>query len=119
MITGQHVKEAYWRFLMMILDAKNPSEISRTLDGARLPRNISSCSGEPNPGEEIPEHFHCLLKNDINYHLREGEFVGYEVKEEDEENEAVYVYAKITEKTSKGLFSSPQFVDMCTCISHT
>ncbi|XP_028392515.1 sacsin-like [Dendronephthya gigantea] len=102
MITGQHVKEANWRFLMMVLDTKDPSEISRTLDDARIPRSISSRSREPNPGEEIPEHFHYLLKNDINYHLREGEFVGYEVREEDEENEAVYVYAKIIEQTSQG-----------------
>ncbi|XP_028392629.1 sacsin-like [Dendronephthya gigantea] len=101
-ITGEHVKEVSWRYLMMVLDAKDPSEISETLDEARVPQNISSRSGEPNPGDKIPEHFHYLLKNDINHHLREGELVGYEVREEDEENEAVYVYAKIIEKTSTG-----------------
>jgi hypothetical protein len=102
-ITGQHIGEAYWRYLMMILGVNDPSEISITLDEARVPRIISSISREPKPGDEIPESFHYLLKNDINYHLREGEWVGYEVREEDEENKAVYVYAKIIEQTSKGM----------------
>ena len=101
-ITGQHIHEAKWRYLMMILGARDPSKISKTLDDARVPRSINSISREPNAGDEIPEYFHDLLKNDINYHLREGEWVGYEVREEDEENEAVYVYAKVIEQTSQG-----------------
>ena len=102
-ITGQHIGEAYWRYLMIILGVNDPREISKTLDEGRVTGNISSISREPNPGDEIPESFHYLLKNDINYHLREGEWVGYEVREEDEENEAVYVYAKIIEQTSQGM----------------
>jgi sacsin len=102
-ITGQHIAEAKWRYLMMILGVKDPSEIPKTLDDARVPQSISSISREPNPGDPIPERFHDLLKNDINYHLREGEWVGYELREEDEENEAVYVYAKIIEQTCQGM----------------
>jgi sacsin len=102
-ITGQHIGEACWRYLMMILGVKDPCEISKTLDDARVTRFIRSISREPNPGDQIPEWFHYLLKNDINYHLREGEWVGYEVREEDEDNEAVYVYAKIIEQTSQGM----------------
>ena len=101
-ITGQHIREASWRYLMMILGIQDPSEISKTLDDARVPRSINSISREPNAGEKIPERFHDLLKNDINYHLREGEWVGYEVREEDEENDVVYIYAKIIEQTSEG-----------------
>jgi sacsin len=102
-ITGQHITEAKWRYLMMILGVKDPSEISKTLDDARVPQSISSFSREPNPGDLIPEHFHDLLKNDISHHLREGEWVGYELREEDEENDAVYVYAKIIEQTCQGM----------------
>ena len=102
-ITGQHIAEAKWRYLMMILGVKDPSEISKTLDDARVPQSISSFSREPNPGDLIPEHFHDLLKNDISHHLREGEWVGYELREEDEENDAVYVYAKIIEQTCQGM----------------
>ena len=102
-ITGQHIHEAKWRYLMTILGVRDPSEISKTLDDARVPRSINSISREPNPGDEIPEYFHDLLKNHINYYLREDELVGYEVREEDEENEAVYVYAKIIEQTSQGM----------------
>ena len=102
-ITGQHIHEAKWRYLMMILGVRDPSEISKTLDDARVPRSINSISREPNAGGEIPERFHDLLKNDINYYLREDEWVGYEVREEDQENEAVYVYAKIIEQTSQGM----------------
>ena len=69
-----------------------PSEISKTLDDARVPRSINSISREPNAGEKIPERFRDLLKHDINYHLRDGEWVGYEVSEEDEENDEVYIY---------------------------
>ena len=104
-ITGQHIGEAKWRYLIMILGVKDPSEISKTLDDARVPRSIGSRRGEPKPGEEIPEYLHHLLKNDVNYHLREGEWVGYEAREEDEENEAVYVYAKIIEQTNQGMRS--------------
>ncbi len=104
-ITGQHIGEAKWRYLIMILGVKDPSEISKTLDDARVPRSIGSRRGEPKPGEEIPEYLHQLLKNDVNYHLREGEWVGYEAREEDEENEAVYVYAKIIEQTNQGMRS--------------
>jgi sacsin len=102
-ITGQHIAEAKRRYLVMILCVTDPSEISKTLDDARVPQSISSISTEPNPGDPIPEHFHYLLKNDINYHLCEDEWVGYEVREEDEENEAVYVYAKIIEQTCQGM----------------
>ena len=101
-ITGQHIREACWRFVMMILGVDNPSEISGTLDNARVPRNISTLSREPNAGDKIPECLHYLLKNDINYYLRDGEWVGYEVAEEDEENEEVYVFAKIIEQTHQG-----------------
>ena len=101
-ITGQHIHEAKWRYLMMILGVRDPSEISKTLDDARVPRSINSISREPNAGGEIPERFHDLLKNDINYYLREDEWVGYEVTEEDQEIEAVYVSAKVIEQTSQG-----------------
>ncbi|CAB3987754.1 Hypothetical predicted protein [Paramuricea clavata] len=111
-ITGQHITEAKWRYLMMILCVKDPSEISKTLDDARVPQSISSISREP--GNPIPGHY--LLKNDINYHLCEGEWVGYEVREEDEENEAVYVYAKIIEQTCQGdgtfAFNSKYLIDI-------
>ena len=102
-ITGQHIHEAKWRYLMTILGVRDSSEISKTLDDARVPRSINSISREPNAGDEIPEYFHDLLKNDLHYYLREDEWVGYEVREEDEENEAVYVYAKIIEQTSQGM----------------
>ena len=102
-ITGQHIGEAKWRYLIMILGVKDPSEISKTLDDLRVPRSIGSRRGEPKPGEKIPEHLHHLLKNDVNYHLREGEWVGYEAREENEENETVYVYAKIIEQTNQGM----------------
>ena len=102
-ITGQHIHEAKWHYLMTILGVQGPSEISKTLDDARVPRSINSISREPNAGDEIPEHLHDLLKNDINYYLRDGEWVGYEVREEDEENEAVYLYARIIEQTSQGM----------------
>ena len=102
-ITGQHIREAKWHHLMTILGVQGPSEISKTLDDDRVPRSIDSRRGEPNPGEEIPEHLHDLLKNDLNYHLREGEWVGYEVREENEESEAVYVHAKIIKQTYRGL----------------
>ena len=104
-ITGQHIGEVKWHFLMMILGVQEPGEISKTLDDVRVPRSTGSRHGEPNPGEEIPEYLHDLLKNDVNYHLREGEWVGYEVQEENEENEAVYVYAKIIQQTYQGICS--------------
>ena len=102
-ITGQHIHEAHWRHLMMILGVQDPSEISKTLDDDQVPRSINSISREPKAGDKIPERLHDLLKNDVNYHLREGEWVGYEVREENEENDVVYVYAKIIEKTSQGM----------------
>ena len=102
-ITGQHIGEAKWRHLIMILDVKDPSEISKTLDDARVTQSIGSRHGEPKPGKVIPDDLHYLLKNDVNYHLREGEWVGYEASEENEENEEVYVYAKIIEQTSQGM----------------
>ena len=103
-ITGQHIRKENWRFLMMILGANDPSEISKVLDDAHVPSTISSLSKAVNLGDQIPEHFHYLLKNDIHYHLRTGEWVGYEVREEDNKNEAVYVYAKIIEQTCQGKF---------------
>ena len=111
-ITGQHIHEATWRYLMMILDVKDPSEISKTLNNARVPRNANSPSREPYPGDEIPDHFHDLLKNDINYHLRVDELIGYEKREENEKNYAVYLYAKIIEETSQGSY----LVDAKVCI---
>ena len=102
-ITGQHIGEAKWHHLMTILGVQGPSEISKTLDDDRVPRSIDSRRGEPNPGEEIPEYLHDLLKNDVNYHLREGEWVGYEVREENKESEAVYVYAKVIKQTYRGM----------------
>ena len=102
-ITGEHIDMANWRYLMMILGVDDPSQISRTLDVARVPQSISDSSREPHAGDVIPERFHDLLKNDMKYHLRDGEWVGYEVREDDEENEAVYVYAKIIEQTSQGM----------------
>ena len=105
-ITGQHVRESTWRYLMMILGVKDSSEISKTLDGARVQRSISDSSKDENPGEEIAEHFHYLLKNDVNYNLREGELVGYEIQEESEESGTVYVYAKIIEQTNQGMYKS-------------
>ncbi len=45
-ITGDHIGEAYWRYLMMILGVKDPSEISKTLDEARVPRNIGNIRDE-------------------------------------------------------------------------
>ena len=101
-ITGQHIAEAKWHFLMMIFGVKVPSEISKTLDNARVTSSTSNNSKEQNPGDRVPQHFHNLLRNDINYHLREGELVGYEKQEESEENDTVYVYAKIIEQTSQG-----------------
>ena len=101
-ITGRRIDEGKWRFLMMILGVKNPSEISILLDEARIPRSVSNTGKEPCPGETIPEHFHFLLKNDIDYYLRDGELVAYELKEEDENNDAVYVFAKIIEQTNEG-----------------
>ena len=53
-ITGDHIGEAYWRYLMMILGVKDPSEISRTLDEARVPRNIGNIY-DPTPDEVIPQ----------------------------------------------------------------
>ena len=102
-ITGQHIHEAKWRFLMMILGVCDPSEISKTLNNARIPSSINSTSREPNAGDEIPEQFHDLLKNDINYHLREDELVGYEIREEDKKNDAVYLYGKVIEETNQGM----------------
>jgi hypothetical protein len=102
-ITGQHIGEAKRHYLMMILGVQEPGKISKTLDDERVPRSIGSRDGEPNPGDEIPERLHDLLKNDMTYHLREDEWVGYEIREENEENEAVYVYAKIVKQTSQGI----------------
>jgi hypothetical protein len=102
-ITGQHIAETKWRYLMMIFGVKVPSEISKTLDNARVTSSTSNNSKEQNPGDRVPQHFHNLLRNDINYHLRDGEWVGYELREEDEENEAVYVYAKIMKQTCQGM----------------
>ena len=101
-ITGRRIHEANWRYLMMILGAKEPSEISSVLDAAKIPRNISNIGKEPCPGDIIPEHFHFLLKNDIDYYLRDGELVAYELEEEDGNNDAVYVFAKIIEQTNEG-----------------
>ena len=103
-ITGQHIGTANWRYLMMILGVDDPSEIPKTLDDARVPQSIGNSSREPKAGDVIPERFHDLLKNDMKYHLREGEWVGYEIREEDEESEAVYVYAKIIKQTIQGMY---------------
>ena len=103
-ITGQHIRKENWRFLMMILGVNDTSKIPKVLDDAHVPSTISSFSRAVNLGDQIPEHFHYLLKNDIHYHLRTGEWVGYEVREEDRENGAVYVYAKIIEQTCQGKF---------------
>ena len=111
-ITGQHIVEANWRFLMMILGVNDPCEISKTLDDARVPRNVSN-STQQNLGEIIPEHFHDRLKNDINYHLRAGEIVGYEVREDDENDDAVFVYAQIIEKTTEGNFLTEIHIVLC------
>jgi sacsin len=102
-ITGQHIKEAYWRYLMMILGVEDAIQISMTLDEARVTSN-SGDNREPKLGDKIPECYHDLLKHNIKFYLRDGEWVGYEVREEDEENEAVYVYAKIIEKTCPGIY---------------
>ena len=102
-ITGQHISEVTWYYLMMILGVPEPGEISKTLDDVRVPQSVGSRRGEPNAGEEIPEYLHDLLKNDVNYHLRDGEWVGYEVQEENEESEAVYIYAKIIRQTYQGM----------------
>ena len=56
-----------------------------------------------NAGDEIPERFYDLLEYDLYFCLQENEWVGYEAKEEDEENEAVYVCAKIIEQTVQGI----------------
>ena len=108
-VTGQHIVEANWQYLMMILDVKDSSEISKTLDDARVPRTVGN-STQRNLGDIIPEHFHDLLKNDVNYNLREGEIVGYEIREDDENDDAVYIYAKIIEKTIEGNFLTEIYV---------
>lgn len=101
-ITERHIKEEQWRFLMMILGVKEPADISSVLDEARISRNVSSNWDEPTLGDVIPVYFHFLLNSDIDYYLREGELVGYEMKEEDENNDPIFVYAKIIEQTSEG-----------------
>ena len=100
-ITGQHIKEAYWRFLMMILGVTDATQISMTLDEARVTSNKGN-NREPNPGDVIPECDHYLLKHNMKFHLRDNEWVGYEERGEDEETEPVYVYAKIIEQTCRG-----------------
>ncbi|XP_028392627.1 sacsin-like, partial [Dendronephthya gigantea] len=100
-VTVQHISKDNWRFLMMILGVRDSSEISKTLDDARVP-TIDSNTLEPSAGDRIPDNVHDFLKNNINYHLREGEWVGYAMQEESEEDDAVYIFAKIVEQTSQG-----------------
>ena len=53
LITGQLIDMASWRYIMMILGVDHPSEISRTLDEARLPQYIIY-SPIPDPGVDMP-----------------------------------------------------------------
>ncbi|XP_046843292.1 sacsin-like [Xenia sp. Carnegie-2017] len=101
-ITGNYLEEKNWRFLMMLLDARSVSDLSRTLDDARIPRTISALSSLPPLGNVIPVELHYLLKNDVRFVLREGEFVGYEVQDESELNDSVYIFAKIIEQSQQG-----------------
>ena len=53
LITGQLIEMACWRYIMMILGVDDPSEISRTLDEAKLPQIISMIPS-PDQGRDRP-----------------------------------------------------------------
>lgn len=101
-ITGRHIKKENWRFLMLILGSGDPAEIHSRLDEAHVPGHMSNSWKEPDPGDPIPEHFHFLLRSDIDYYLRKGELVAYELQEEDNMHDPVYVFATVIEQTNEG-----------------
>ena len=98
--TGQHISEAKWHYLMLILSAKDPWEISKILNDAGVPRSFEESI---NPGDRIPEHSLYLLRHDISYDLQADHLVGFETREESKENGTVYLYAKIIKQTSPGM----------------
>ena len=69
----------------------------------RVPRISSSSKELINPGDRIPDVFHYLLKLNMNHNFLADELVGFETLEESEENETVYLLAKIIKQTSSGM----------------
>ncbi|XP_078655957.1 sacsin-like [Branchiostoma floridae x Branchiostoma belcheri] len=92
--------------LSMVLSVKDPSDIPKKLDRAKIKRYTSGEQDDsplPTLGTPIPEIFHHLLTSNLAHYFTPGDYVGFEVydpdledsSEEEEEYTMTFLYAQV------------------------